>query len=659
MNYYNTQDTIKKIAKQIPNIGLVETGDIYELLNANQSVSYPAIVITNRPHTIDRSTDTITYNFYIFYVDRLTSDDSNRIDIHNAATEVLYSLTDALSQYGMEIYSQSNITFFNERFNDTTAGAYIEIGVNVEVEQCGELDLKFVTETELGNRLDAYQEELISGVNIKTINGQTLLGEGNIEIKGGEGTLIHYDEGTAYATIVVEDNNISVGDENISINRKLGDNESTISMTDDGIKLTTNGDVKLNGRTIATLNDVQNAVANAPVMAYKSWNIGYVTYGWVRLTGTSGPGVVTPYGVGLTLVAKETQYSGHKEQHLKQYFINDNGYNIMVRDAQYDIYDDGSTMFSNATDWKKLNSTYYAGSGITIDPSTNRISSNSPTEFKTINGQSIIGSGNIVIQGGGEGGDETDPIWNAEKGNYYTIDEADERLALVSDNLSNQINTLGNNITNLGNAVDGLGDTVTALGDRVSDVEDGRALTDLSNLDDSGLDLITATATAAGAAAATDMPLKTINGEDIHGTGNIVIQGGSGDYLPISGGTLKGRLTVGDKDNAAITNAYTHLRKVNDSFVGMAFSVGGDATASIQHKVYGTDFTSARNDAVLRFDATNGLEFGTAASGNVSTYKKVLLEDALDMIVWSGTQAQYDALTDKSLYKLYLIQDVD
>lgn len=36
--------------------------------------------------------------------------------------------------------------------------------------------------------LDGLQEELVSGTNIKTINGQSILGEGNITIQGGEGS---------------------------------------------------------------------------------------------------------------------------------------------------------------------------------------------------------------------------------------------------------------------------------------------------------------------------------------------------------------------------------------------------------------------------------------------------------------------------------------
>lgn len=37
------------------------------------------------------------------------------------------------------------------------------------------------------NKLEASQEKLISGSNIKTINGESILGEGNIEIEGGSG----------------------------------------------------------------------------------------------------------------------------------------------------------------------------------------------------------------------------------------------------------------------------------------------------------------------------------------------------------------------------------------------------------------------------------------------------------------------------------------
>lgn len=54
--------------------------------------------------------------------------------------------------------------------------------------------------------------------------------------------------------------------------------------------------------------------------------------------------------------------------------------------------------------------------------------------LKTINGETIVGSGDIVISGGGE---ETDPIWNAEKVNYSTTEEMNIELNKKQDKLTN------------------------------------------------------------------------------------------------------------------------------------------------------------------------------------------------------------------------------
>ena len=54
--------------------------------------------------------------------------------------------------------------------------------------------------------------------------------------------------------------------------------------------------------------------------------------------------------------------------------------------------------------------------------------------LKTINGESIIGSGDIIISGGGE---ETDPIWTVEKVNYSTTEEMNIELGKKQDKLTN------------------------------------------------------------------------------------------------------------------------------------------------------------------------------------------------------------------------------
>ena len=49
--------------------------------------------------------------------------------------------------------------------------------------------------------------------------------------------------------------------------------------------------------------------------------------------------------------------------------------------------------------------------------------------LKTINGETIVGNGNIEISSG----EETDPIWTAEKGNYYTKTEVNASLESKAD----------------------------------------------------------------------------------------------------------------------------------------------------------------------------------------------------------------------------------
>ena len=53
--------------------------------------------------------------------------------------------------------------------------------------------------------------------------------------------------------------------------------------------------------------------------------------------------------------------------------------------------------------------------------------------LKTINGETIVGDGNITISGG----EETDPIWTAEKVNYSTTEEMNIELGKKQDKLTN------------------------------------------------------------------------------------------------------------------------------------------------------------------------------------------------------------------------------
>ena len=125
---------IKQLSKSLdPNIEYVVYGDVYEL-NHIQNVTYPAVVVTVGQHTSNLDNYNFNYRLNIFYVDRLTDDKVNKIDVHANAIIFINSLLKALDdEY---IISDYEIFNFNERFNDVCAGAYVSCRIQMPISEC-------------------------------------------------------------------------------------------------------------------------------------------------------------------------------------------------------------------------------------------------------------------------------------------------------------------------------------------------------------------------------------------------------------------------------------------------------------------------------------------------------------------------------------------
>lgn len=125
---------IKQLSKSLdPNIEFVVYGDVYEL-NHIQNVTYPAVVVTVGQHTSNLDNYNFNYRLNIFYVDRLTDDKVNKIDVHANAIIFINSLLKALDdEY---IISDYEIFNFNERFNDVCAGAYASCRIQMPISEC-------------------------------------------------------------------------------------------------------------------------------------------------------------------------------------------------------------------------------------------------------------------------------------------------------------------------------------------------------------------------------------------------------------------------------------------------------------------------------------------------------------------------------------------
>ena len=120
-------DLITKInscAAQVPNMGRICSGNIYEL-NEYQNVKYPAFCATQGQHS--QEGDWRYYNFTLFYVDRLISDKRNASEIQSEAIDVLSNIINEIEYYGIEINGSVLYDVFTERFESECAGAFCTV----------------------------------------------------------------------------------------------------------------------------------------------------------------------------------------------------------------------------------------------------------------------------------------------------------------------------------------------------------------------------------------------------------------------------------------------------------------------------------------------------------------------------------------------------
>lgn len=136
MKYKELVKLIKDISLSLPDVNSFYTGDVYEI-NADQSVKYASVVLTNQEHNFDNNNDKFNYNFVLFFIDRLLDDESNRIDVQTAGISALKNIVTALEDYGI-IIDSFRFTLFKERFNDVCSGAYATFTIQIDDIDCNE-----------------------------------------------------------------------------------------------------------------------------------------------------------------------------------------------------------------------------------------------------------------------------------------------------------------------------------------------------------------------------------------------------------------------------------------------------------------------------------------------------------------------------------------
>ena len=117
------------IAKEQPSINMIVQQDVFRI-NSAPSLKYGVFAWTQGQHS-GNINGMQTYNFTLFYVDRLRDDKSNQIECQSVGCETIGNILRTLSEeFDIEIGNYS-IQPFNQRFTDECAGVFCNVTLSV------------------------------------------------------------------------------------------------------------------------------------------------------------------------------------------------------------------------------------------------------------------------------------------------------------------------------------------------------------------------------------------------------------------------------------------------------------------------------------------------------------------------------------------------
>lgn len=120
---------IENVAKQQPSIRMIVQNDVYRL-NSAPSLQYGVFAWTQQQHS-GKVDGMMSYSFTLFYVDRLTEDASNQIEVQSVGCETISNILRTLAEeHDVEVDSYTMQTF-NQQFTDACAGVFSNVTLSV------------------------------------------------------------------------------------------------------------------------------------------------------------------------------------------------------------------------------------------------------------------------------------------------------------------------------------------------------------------------------------------------------------------------------------------------------------------------------------------------------------------------------------------------
>ena len=130
---------IEEVASRQPSVNMIVENDVFRL-NAKADARYGVFAWLQGQHSTSIDSNTLSLQFTFFYVDRLTGDKSNQLEIQSVGIQTLDNILRKLDDLGMWVSNNYTFQTFNQRFLDECAGVFCNVTISVPVaSKCPEI----------------------------------------------------------------------------------------------------------------------------------------------------------------------------------------------------------------------------------------------------------------------------------------------------------------------------------------------------------------------------------------------------------------------------------------------------------------------------------------------------------------------------------------
>ena len=123
---------IEEVASRQPSINMIVENDVFRL-NAKADARYGVFAWLQGQHSTSIDSNTLSLQFTFFYVDRLTEDKSNQLEIQSVGIQTLDNILRKLDELGMWVSNNYTFQAFNQRFLDECAGVFCNVTIDIPI----------------------------------------------------------------------------------------------------------------------------------------------------------------------------------------------------------------------------------------------------------------------------------------------------------------------------------------------------------------------------------------------------------------------------------------------------------------------------------------------------------------------------------------------